>query len=200
MTDTSGSGRRARKRQQTADQLTETAWQLFEELGFENVTMEAIAAAADVAKGTLYNHFPVKEALLRHKFHGELQGKMPTILAELAQLPSCRERLQAFMKLNATWTEARRPYVGHYLKFRMNEGGSNREQRSGMDLIFSALLEPGLKSGELRSDLAIDQVVHYLSYLYLGAMMRWLQTPEQKLTDEFDAMLNLFFNGMGPQQ
>ena len=190
-------GRRERKRQQTTDQLAETAWQMFEKQGFENVTMEAIAAAADVAKGTLYNHFPVKEALLRHKFHRELQQEIPAILAELAQLPSCRERLQSFMKLNAAWTEPRSIYVGHYLRFRMNEGSDNRDQRSGMDRIFTALLEPGLSSGEFRSDLPIDALVHYLSYLYLAAMTRWLQNPEQQLADEFATMLDLFFNGMG---
>lgn len=189
-------GRRARKRQQTADQLAETAWQLFESQGYENVTMEAIAVAADVAKGTLYNHFPVKEALLRHKFHRELQQKIPGILAEFAQLPTCRERLQTFMRLNAAWTEPRRAYVGHYLKFRMNEGSHHREGRSGMDRIFTALIEPGLTSGELRSDVPIGAVVHYISHLYLGAMLRWLQTPGRRLADEFELMLDLFFKGM----
>jgi len=189
-------GRRERKRQQTADQLAEIAWQMFEEQGFENVTMEAIASAADVAKGTLYNHFPVKEALLRHKFHRELHQELPRIMAELARLPTCRERLQAFMKLNAAWTEPRRAYVGHYLKFRMNEGSHNRDQRSGMDRIFAALIGPGLESGEFRTNLPLEAVVHYISYLYLGAMMRWLQSTEQRLTDEFDVMLDLFFNGL----
>jgi AcrR family transcriptional regulator len=192
-------GRRERKRQQTADQLAEIAWQMFEEQGFEKVTMEAIATAADVAKGTLYNHFPIKEALLRHQFHRELQEKIPGILSELAQLPTCRERLQTFMRLNAAWTEPRRAYVGYYLKFRMNEGGQNREQRSGMDRIFAALIEPGLNSGEFRSDLPLEATVHYLSYLYLGAMMRWLQSPGQPLADEFDTMLDHFFNGWGRQ-
>ncbi len=40
--------------------------------GYESVTMEQIAAAADVARGTLYNHFPFKEAVLAYWIHGQL--------------------------------------------------------------------------------------------------------------------------------
>lgn len=36
--------------------------------GYEAVCMEQIADAADVAKATLYNYFPVKEALIGHRF------------------------------------------------------------------------------------------------------------------------------------
>ncbi len=190
-------GRRERKRQQTADQLADTAWRMFEAHGFENVTMESIAAEADVAKGTLYNYFPIKEALLRHKFHGELQQHAPKILEEIMQLPNCRDKLAAFMQVNAEWTEARRPYVAHYLKYRMVEGSEQRAQRSGMDLLFGALLEPGFHSGELKSTLSLDDAVHYLSYLYLAAMMRWLQKEDRPLIEELNAMIDLFFDGLG---
>jgi AcrR family transcriptional regulator len=53
-------GRRERKRLQLLDFLADTAWGLFESEGFAAVTMERIADVADVAKGTLYKHFPVK--------------------------------------------------------------------------------------------------------------------------------------------
>ena len=43
-------GRRERKREQTMDHLADTAWAMFAELGFDTVTMEAIADTADVAK------------------------------------------------------------------------------------------------------------------------------------------------------
>ncbi|CAJ0730919.1 hypothetical protein R77592_02498 [Ralstonia mannitolilytica] len=56
-----GTGRRERKRLQTLDHLAATAFALFEQHGYDAVTMEQIAAQADVSKGTLYNHFPLKE-------------------------------------------------------------------------------------------------------------------------------------------
>ncbi len=42
--------------------------------GFVGVTMDAIAAGAQVSKGTLYNHFPSKEALLLEMVIEELSA------------------------------------------------------------------------------------------------------------------------------
>ncbi|MBP0656330.1 TetR family transcriptional regulator, partial [Mycobacterium tuberculosis] len=44
-------GRRERKRTQTLDHLAATAFSLCEQHGYDTVTMEQIAAQADVSKG-----------------------------------------------------------------------------------------------------------------------------------------------------
>ena len=49
MDETAEPGRRARKRARMLDLLTGTAARLFEQQGYEAVTMEQIAAEADVA-------------------------------------------------------------------------------------------------------------------------------------------------------
>ena len=51
--------RRERKRHEMADKLACAAFSLFEHDSFESVTMEQIARAADVSRGTLYNYFPI---------------------------------------------------------------------------------------------------------------------------------------------
>src|SRR5215218_3583552 len=55
--------RRARKKARTRTLIRETAQRLFAERGFEGVTIADIAAAADVAVQTVFNHFPTKEDL-----------------------------------------------------------------------------------------------------------------------------------------
>jgi AcrR family transcriptional regulator len=55
--------RRARKKAQTRTLVRETAQRLFAERGFEAVTIADVAAAADVAVQTVFNHFPTKEDL-----------------------------------------------------------------------------------------------------------------------------------------
>lgn len=55
--------RRARKKAQTWALIRETAHALFAERGFEAVTVADVAAAADVAVQTVFNHFPTKEDL-----------------------------------------------------------------------------------------------------------------------------------------
>ncbi|AEW98597.1 TetR/AcrR family transcriptional regulator [Streptantibioticus cattleyicolor] len=56
--------RRERKKRQTRQLIVETAMRLFAEQGYERTTVAQIAAAADVATKTFFNHFPSKEDVL----------------------------------------------------------------------------------------------------------------------------------------
>jgi AcrR family transcriptional regulator len=56
-------GRRERKKQLTRRAISDVATELFMERGFDAVTVAEVAAAADVAVQTVFNHFPTKEDL-----------------------------------------------------------------------------------------------------------------------------------------
>lgn len=55
------SDRRSRKRLATRESISDVATRLFTERGFDHVTVDEIAAAADVGRMTVFNHFPRKE-------------------------------------------------------------------------------------------------------------------------------------------
>ena len=55
------SDRRSRKRLATRQGISVAATRLFLERGFDHVTVDEIAAAADVGRMTVFNHFPRKE-------------------------------------------------------------------------------------------------------------------------------------------
>ncbi|WP_405160972.1 TetR/AcrR family transcriptional regulator [Nocardia sp. NBC_01499] len=57
-------GLRARKRAQTWRTIRAAALTLFEERGFDAVTVDEIAAAANVARGTFFNYFESKDAVV----------------------------------------------------------------------------------------------------------------------------------------
>jgi AcrR family transcriptional regulator len=52
---------RSRKRRATRQSISNAATRLFLERGFDQVTVDEIAAAADVGRMTVFNHFPRKE-------------------------------------------------------------------------------------------------------------------------------------------
>ena len=56
-------GRRERKKRLTRQAISDVATGLFLERGFDAVTVAEVAAAADVAVQTVFNHFPAKEDL-----------------------------------------------------------------------------------------------------------------------------------------
>ncbi len=200
-TDAGDPGRRERKRQQQLDHLADTAWALFESEGFAAVTMERIAEVADVSKVTLYRHFPVKEALLGHRFHSELRLAWPAIQDELARLPAGRARLARFLELQATWCEGRRAYLLPYVHYRMTDTrlpGEGRE-RSGMDRIFAGLIAQGQAIGEFRSDLPLPVLVMHVQFAHLGTLLRWLTEDGLVLREALARMLDLLVGGMGRQ-
>ncbi|HVV21878.1 MAG TPA: TetR family transcriptional regulator [Pseudonocardiaceae bacterium] len=57
-------GLRERKKNETRQHIADVAARLFAEHGFDEVTVDQVAAAADVAKKTVFNYFPTKEDLV----------------------------------------------------------------------------------------------------------------------------------------
>lgn len=56
-------GLRERKKQQTREAIYTAARHLFQQRGFENVTVAEVARAANVSEVTVFNYFPTKEDL-----------------------------------------------------------------------------------------------------------------------------------------
>lgn len=198
ITSSAPPGRRERKRQQQLDHLADTAWVLFEAEGFEAVTMERIAAAADVAKGTLYKHFPVKEALLRHRFHRELREAQATQAWAIGKEAPGEARLRRFFALSAEWSERHRRYLLPYVQHRLAEPRHpvDEARRSGLGRIFEALIADGQAAGRFRRDVGAEVLAVYLEFLYLAALLRWLTDVTPSLTAEFDTLLAVFFGGL----
>jgi AcrR family transcriptional regulator len=57
-------GLRERKKSETRQHIADVAARLFAEHGFDEVTVDQVAQAADVAKKTVFNYFPTKEDLV----------------------------------------------------------------------------------------------------------------------------------------
>jgi AcrR family transcriptional regulator len=86
-------GRRERKVAETRRSILHHARQLFETQGYNDTTVEQIAAAADVAPRTFFRYFPTKESLLFANFD-EVRRSM---LVELRARPADEEPLHSVM-------------------------------------------------------------------------------------------------------
>lgn len=196
------SGLRQRKRLQTLDRIATVAHALFDRHGYAAVTMEQIAAQADVAKATLYKYFPVKEAVLAHWIHAELANDMAGFAPAIVGHDGFATGARALLHASAQWCEANRDYLPHYLRFRFLGIGAAAPEPPGIarsDIVdgFEQLVANGQQCGELRVDMPARQLAELFHHLYLGAMLRWLMQPGLRLADEFDAVVTLFAEGAG---
>jgi len=74
--------RHGRRRLETRDRIARSALALFSERGYDSVTIAEIAAAADVAKQTVVNHFPAKEDIL-FTWHRPLEADLIELIDQL---------------------------------------------------------------------------------------------------------------------
>jgi AcrR family transcriptional regulator len=89
---------RERKKAQTRQLIADTARRLFAERGFEAVTVNEVARAADVAPATVFNYFPTKEDL----FYSGLEAFEEELLAAVRDRPSGESALTAFGRFVST--------------------------------------------------------------------------------------------------
>jgi AcrR family transcriptional regulator len=99
--------RQTRKRLATRQRISDVATRLFIERGFDKVTVDEIAEAADVSRMTIFNHFSRKEDMF-FDLDGEGREDLSSALQKRPKGVSPIESVRLF----AHWAVAeKRPYV-----------------------------------------------------------------------------------------
>jgi len=117
-----------------------------------DASLDDIAKQAGVGPGTLYRHFPTRDALIEAVYHSEV-GKLAAAQRELsADLPPI-EALRAWMMLFIDYIAAK-----HIIAPALNSivGGPSRlydSSRVHVTEAIGALVRSAVKSGDIRKDL-----------------------------------------------
>ena len=118
MNTTSETGLRERRRRRTMDAIIDGALALFEERGYDDVTVAEIAAQAGVSVKTLFQHFGSKEELLI--------TELDAVHEELIRALGHRDRSQTPLEAVTAWLlewESDRPTDGFDRFMRMVGSG-----------------------------------------------------------------------------
>jgi AcrR family transcriptional regulator len=87
-------GLRELKKEQTRQLIADTAWRLFADRGFDQVSVAEVARAAQVAEATVYNYFRTKEDL----FYWRLEAFGERLAEAVAARPPGEPALAAFRR------------------------------------------------------------------------------------------------------
>lgn len=199
--------RTERKKEETRKKIIAVAMDLFNKQGFDQTTMEQIAVAADVARGTVYNHFPEKEAIIYDYVQGVIREQKTEAIRHLKQLPDTRSRLIEALRKSLEWMhiEPNKDIFEIYFNYRMQKGvQALRDRDARMSSVFKDVLEHildlGKETGEIREDMHSRILASYLDTFHSMTAIVWLVFPELfSIHDGIDDNVDLFLNGAKKQ-
>lgn len=175
--------RRGRKRRATHARILAAASELFASRGL-TVTMEEIAAAADVAPATLFNYFPTRAAVLEG-MAGDLFGAIAAgVAAQRLRRAPLGERLDAVADITqAAVADAHRrmPDLLRQLVQATaldNHGGAAMAR---LERVLSGFLYDGQQRGEVRDDVDAAFLAVTARAMLVAALLHWLDDPRYPL-------------------
>ncbi len=176
--------------QRNRDRLLEVAVQAYSHDG-PDVPLEQIAKQAGVGIGTLYRHFPTREALVEAAYRSELGKLCDGVTDLLATQPpalALREWMEHFVEYMTT-----KRGMSDALRAVIASGGNPYEQsRARLLGALTTLLGAGASAGTIRSDVEPADVLASLSGVSLAA-----GEPAQR--DQARRILDLLLDGLRPR-
>lgn len=175
---------------------------------FDGVSLDEIARAAGISKGSLFQYFTHKENFL-HFIGAIFTDYYRQALDEYRRGENavrCKDRVRGlFLAQLARWQTSGMEF-DFYLKMHYeNERRLTRDfvQRiSGLQREFiSSIIERGIRTGEVRQDLAVERMTAILS-LVLDAICRYSSTgfQSQRRKGDIESLINtmvdLLFDGI----
>jgi AcrR family transcriptional regulator len=173
--------------QRNRDRLLNVAVRAFSQDGPE-VTLDAIARDAGVGIGTLYRHFPTREALIEAAYRSEL-ARLCDAAADLLQDTAPDEATRAWMDRYIEYMTTKRGMAGALQAVIASGGTPYAQSRDRLITAITALLQAGAAAGALRADIEPGDVLASLSGLSLAA-----GEPAQR--DQARRLLDLLMDGL----
>ena len=171
----SGPGRRERKKHDVRERLYEAALRLFRTRGYDATTVQAIADAADTAKGTFFNYFPTKEHVLA-RYHDRMAGDVLESVRD-RRYPTALEALQDVLVECAAYA-VNDPVIGRVLLRVMFSGDvlmdADRHSEERLREYLESCVARGLASGELRPDLDAGLYLSLLVGTLSSSVTEWV--------------------------
>lgn len=184
--------RRERKKQETYERLYNSAMQFFQTQGYELTSVEQITQNADVGKGTFYNYFDSKEAVVL-EFSRRKYQEMIATGREAGY--SLRDRLEQVLQSWAEFMVAERELA--WVAVRSRE---QAELDKGLHYGIIGILSHGQRIGEISKRFDPVFLAESLEGMVLQHFMHWFVTQEGDLRHEMRDTLNLFLEGLVENQ
>ncbi len=173
--------------QRNRDRLLDVAVRAFSQDG-PDVTLDAIAKDAGVGIGTLYRHFPTREALIEAAYRNELARLCDAVPDLLRAMPP-DQATRAWMDRYIDYMSTKRGMADALRAVIASGGTPYAQSRDRLTTAITTLLQAGAAAGTLRADVEPADVLATLSGVSLAA-----GEPGQR--DQARRLLDLLVDGL----
>ena len=194
---------RARKKAATRARIYQAALALFRQKGFLTTTVEEIAEAAEVSRGTFFNYYPTKEALLQDLGERQTQATAEEIRAALKDLGRpARQRAAHLLRRLAEAFEVDHELsrVAVFEVMKAPDALAAAPYRRLLREALASLLAEGQRRGEVRAGLDTHAAGAALAGLFFQQVFEWCvsETPFG-LAEQVDSSMDLLWRGLAPE-
>ena len=190
--------RRERQKRARDERIYEAALALFRREGFQATTMQAIADAAGVSRGTVFNYYPYKEAILVRYFARELaslRASLPNPDEPLLGLYALFDRLADFVEVNRSLVLP--------LSYELLNPDPERSRAAYAQLPLTDLLHGYLQRaqqrGQVRGDHSLGRLARTVANTYFLTALQWAAyRPDRSVRSEMRIALKLALEGLAP--
>ncbi|RTG98708.1 TetR family transcriptional regulator [Thermus scotoductus] len=182
------------------ERIFQAAMALFRQQGFRETTATDIAKAAHVSRGTFFNYYPYKEAVLLEYGSFLLADLREEVRRRLAQGEDPLALLRYLFQRLAGFTQAEKDLLLPLLYELLNPDPV-RAKAAFLALplgdLIAEVLKPLREKGVVRQDLSLERMGRTLADLYFLAALRWAAyTPNRDFGEEVEKSLSLALEGI----
>ncbi|NOZ76847.1 MAG: TetR/AcrR family transcriptional regulator [Euryarchaeota archaeon] len=192
---------REKKKRETKNRIFEVASRLFKEKGFEKTTVDEITKEAGIAKGTFFNYFPTKVALLGYfaEQKDELIGNL--IKEEITKDIPTKEKIKNVLihlaKSNEEDKELAKIMVFEYIKNAWKRPSHPTGRGARFASVMIHLLQEGVEKGDVRG-IDIQDAAENLTAIYFHSLILWLRSEtDYSFSEDISKKVDMVFDGIG---
>ncbi len=195
---------RYRKKEQTRQRILKSALRLFSEFGFERPTVQEIATAAGVGKGTIYNYFHTKEDILvafMCQQETRVQERLqPLLRRDLDAIRLLTGYLREHFRLKRPYREFSKVFLSQIILRGAEIAPYIDAMQPAVDKALKSLFESLRARGRIRKDVDIENAVLAFKTMHLGISAVWaIRNINSRQVDELCAgNVRLFCRGLEP--
>lgn len=190
---------RERQKERRRTRIYTVAIELFKQGGFQATTATDIAKASNVSRGTFFNYYPYKEAVLLD-YGSEVMERLQEMAERrlsqgTAPISVLYEIWDALAEENARERDLFPPLA--YEVMNPNpERARIAYQALPLSKVIELILQPLHAEGRIRTDLSLSRISNLIADTYLMVALRWsAYGTERPLRDEMHMALDLLLQG-----